>query len=54
MDRLARIYDLNAPFNQIGKTKSETMPVVSSVFYKDSHLFTAGTDNLKAWKIDEE
>ena len=52
LDRAARIYDLNAPFNQIGKTKSDTMPVTSCFFYRDNHLFTAGTDNLKVWDLD--
>ena len=52
MDRSAKIYDLNAPFNQIGKTKSDTMPVSSCFFYRDTHLFTAGTDNLKVWDLD--
>jgi WD40 repeat protein len=50
-DRAARIYDLNAPFNQIAKTKCDTMPVSSCVFYRSSHLFTAGTDNLKVWDL---
>lgn len=52
MDRSARVYDLNAPFNQIGKTKSDTMPVSACCFYRESHLFTAGTDNLKVWDLD--
>lgn len=51
VDRAARVYDLNAPFNQIAKTKSDTMPVSACVFYKSSFLFTAGTDNLKVWDL---
>lgn len=51
LDRSARIFDLNAPFSLVSKTKSDTMPVSSCVFYKNNHLFTAGTDNLKAWDI---
>jgi|688.fasta_scaffold300383_1 hypothetical protein len=54
LDRSARIYDLNAPFTQIGKTKSDTMPTSSCVFYKTNHLFTAGTDNLKVWDITSD
>lgn len=51
LDRAARVFDLNAPFNQIAKTKSDTMPVSACAFYKSSHLFTAGTDNLKVWDL---
>lgn len=51
VDRAARVFDLNAPFNQIAKTKSDTMPVSACVFYKSTHLFTAGTDNLKVWDL---
>jgi WD40 repeat protein len=51
LDRAARIYDLNAPFNQIAKTRSDTMPISSCVFYHSGHLFTAGTDNLKVWDL---
>ncbi len=54
LDRAARIFDLNAPFNQIGKTKSDTMPVSACAFYKTNHLFTAGTDNLKVWDVSQE
>lgn len=54
LDRAARVYDLNAPFNLIGKTKSDTMPISACVFYKSSHLFTAGTDNLKVWDITQD
>lgn len=54
LDRAARVFDLNAPFNQIAKTKSDTMPVTSCVFYKANHLFTAGTDNLKAWDLSSD
>ncbi len=53
LDRSARIYDLNAPFNQISKTKSDTMPVSACVFYKN-HLFTGGTDNLKVWDLKSD
>jgi ligand-binding SRPBCC domain-containing protein len=51
MDRAARIYELNAPFTQIAKTKCDTMPVSACVFYQSTHLFTAGTDNLKVWDL---
>jgi hypothetical protein len=51
LDRATRIYDLNAPFNLIAKTKCDTMPISNCVFYKTSHLFTAGTDNLKVWDL---
>jgi WD40 repeat protein len=54
LDRAARIYDLNAPFNQIAKTKSDTMPISSCVFYKENYLFTAGTDNLKVWDLKND
>lgn len=54
LDRAARIYNLNAPFNQIAKTKSDTMPISSCVFYKSNHLFTAGTDNLKVWDLTND
>lgn len=54
MDRAARVYDLNAPFTQIAKTKSDTMPISSCVFYKSNHLFTAGTDNLKVWDLTSD
>ena len=54
LDRSARVYDLNAPFNQIAKTKSDTMPISSCVFYKTHHLFTAGTDNLKVWDLTND
>lgn len=35
----------------MSKTKSDTMPVTSCVFYKSRHLFTGGTDNLKVWDV---
>jgi WD40 repeat protein len=54
LDRAARIYDLNAPFNQVGKTKSDTMPISACAFYKTDYLFTAGTDNLKVWDTSQE
>lgn len=28
------------------------MPISSVVFHEDKYLFTAGTDNLKAWDIE--
>lgn len=43
---------MNFPFDLIGQTKNETMPIKSCIFYQDKYLFTAGTDNLKVWKID--
>lgn len=52
MDRLARVYEIYSPFSQIGNTKSETMPISSVVFHEDKYLFTAGTDNLKVWDIE--
>lgn len=30
------------------------MPVTSCVFYKTNYLFTAGTDNLKAWDLSSD
>lgn len=54
LDRAARVFNLNAPFNQLAKTKSDTMPVTSCVFYKNNNLFTAGTDNLKVWDISSD
>ena len=30
------------------------MPIAACAFYKEDTLFTAGTDNLKAWHLDEE
>lgn len=50
-DRVARLFQINAPFSMIGQTKNETMPISNSVFYKENYLFTAGTDNLKVWNI---
>lgn len=54
MDRMARIYEINPGFSQLGSTKSQTMPVSSVVFHKDDYLFTAGTDNLKVWDISND
>lgn len=51
MDRLARVYEAYSPFTMVGTTKNETMPISSVVFYQQQYLFTAGTDNLKAWDI---
>lgn len=53
-DRVARLFHINAPFSMIGQTKNETMPVSNCVFYKESYLFTAGTDNLKVWNIESD
>ena len=50
-DRIARIYQLNAPYNLLSTTKNESMPIVSCKFYKDSYLFTSATDSLKVWNI---
>ncbi len=52
MDRLARVYEAYSPFTMVGTTKNETMPISSVVFYQEQYLFTAGTDNLKAWDIN--
>ena len=54
MDRMARVFETVPPFNMLGSTKSETMPVASVVFHKQDYLFTAGTDNLKVWDINNE
>ena len=53
-DRIARIYDSNAPFRLHGSTKNDSMPISSVNFYKDDILFTAGTDILKAWNISDD
>lgn len=50
-DRMARIYQLNAPYDLIATTKNESMPVVSCKFYKESYLFTSASDSLKVWNI---
>jgi hypothetical protein len=34
MDRLARIFQISAPFMLYGQTKNETMPINSCIFYK--------------------
>jgi WD40 repeat protein len=52
-DRLARVFDIGTGVSLFGCTKSETMPIASVVFYGDDHLFTAGSDNLKAWDLTE-
>ena len=54
MDRLARVFELDAPFSQVGSTKNETMPISSVVFHKSDFLFTAGTDNLKVWDLSND
>lgn len=54
LDRVARLYDTNAPFNLVGKTKNDSMPITACSFYKTKYLFTAGTDNLKAWNVEED
>lgn len=54
LDRVARIYEMNQPFRIIGSTKNDSMPITSVVFYKDDVLFTAGTDILKAWDINDD
>ena len=54
MDRMARVFETVPPFGMLGSTKSETMPVTSVVFHKNDYLFTAGTDNLKVWDINNE
>jgi len=51
MDRIARIYDLDAPFKLLASTKGDSMPINQVVFYKDDILFTGGTDILKSWNI---
>ena len=53
LDRTARIYQLNAPYELYGKTKSDSVAITGCAFYKDENLFTAGNDNLKAWHINE-
>ena len=53
MDRMARVYEGNPPFSLIGCTKNETMPISSVVFHKN-YLFTAGTDNLKVWDLEND
>lgn len=54
LDRVARIYDINAPFKLLGQTKNDSMPISSVCFYKDDVLFTGGTDILKAWNISDD
>lgn len=54
LDRVARVFDANAPFKQLGQTKNDSMPISSVNFYKDDMMFTAGTDILKAWNISDE
>ena len=54
MDRMARVYETSSPFALLGCTKNETMPISSVVFHKQDFLFTAGTDNLKVWDIQND
>ena len=54
MDRVARLYDVNAPFKLLGCTKNDSMPISAVCFYKDDVLFTGGTDILKAWNISDD
>ena len=50
-DKMARLYQLNAPYSLLSTTRNETMPVISCRFYKDGFLFTAASDSLKVWGI---
>ncbi len=50
-DRQGRVYEFPTPFNYIGTTKNEAMPVSNCVFYENNFLFTAGTDHMKLYDL---
>lgn len=50
-DRMARLYQLAAPYTLISTTRNESMPVVSICFYGKNFLFTAASESLKVWDV---